>query len=757
MFSPSCKKALLKAIKKIIGDFMCIFRFIFVFLFPLFFLATPTLALDIKVILPKNVKVLPAKVDKMLKHLKTIIPAEVAKVLSHQLILDFSKKSGNLNIQCPSQLIKEYSSAMSEKDSYALISEWEYLANQYVEVPALFFQWSSHPLQFIQVHEGFLKDDIKVFPSCYQSANYFSKIDYLEGQLLRSIGKIWNRNAKMHSQFLASQQRVRQFSDSSLFSHLDNWGSGSVFFANKNVWEGDELKLVAPAIRISAFQTFSLEDSFSIYFEKFLNDKDFACKKPATHMYFKNIMNFSPFGIKECANLNTKIYDGFLNKNIFNLDPSRIKEIHILLAGPGKALMSRWGHTMFRVVVCAEGDSGEDCVSNSFDDIVLGFGAYVSGMQIDPIKGVFGKYPSLIFPATMSNIKNEYNRTGLRDLTSIPVNFTKEEVKFFVYRALQNFWSYRGKYYYLTNNCATESNDFLMGSFLANPEKSYLLHELLGSNLTPTGSISDIKNAKSKPEYKALKNTFNLSNLNRKKNNKTTKFYTSPSYRPTLQKLVNLLKPLDLPKEEKPVQSISAERSFSKMLAKEKVDIKFLPKLSQGNQVEMFKDLPIEERVSLYEKLLKNKPKYANALTLLEGYIRRSLEKSIKSSAVSLAINVKNPSPEAQKVLEAFKKVTKSHIQVHSFNSYGIPSSAEVSLFLKKLTANYAIQKSEMIDPSFYIDYGDLGDWNWEDELVERSHELSKKVFPEWVSELKKVKNLLQSLEEYSETKTLSF
>ncbi|MBE8221262.1 MAG: DUF4105 domain-containing protein [Bdellovibrionales bacterium] len=746
-------------------------RIIFISIFTVFLISFKSHALDIEVILPKNTKTISVEMQKMFDHIKSVVPNQVSELLNNKLILDFSKKKVDFKIQCPKNLIKNSQSFLENpeevENNYANVVSFddivvpaENLTKQYVSVPSLNRNWNNiteYPLNVMLVNKGFLSKEVSTFPTCYIPANYFSKIDYLEGQILRNIGKIWNRKAKLQSSFLKSKERVRQFSDSSLFSHLDNWGSYTDVNNNKNIWKGDKLKLVAPAVRISPLQNFSLEDSFSIYFEKFLNDKDFACKKPATHMYFKKIMNFSPFGINECKNLNTKIYGGFLNKNTFNLDPSRIKEIHILLAGPGKAMMSRWGHTMFRLVVCEKGESGSDCVSNNLDDIVLGFRAYVGDMQINPIKGVFGKYPSLIFPAKMSDMKNEYNRTGLRDLTSIPVNFTKEERKLFLYKTLQDFWSYRGKYYFLTNNCATESNDFLMGSFLSSPKKSYLLHKLLGRTLTPTGSISDIKKAKNNAEYKDIKNTFDLTKLN-KKNKVANRDYVSASYRPTLQKLVSLVKPSLTIKQSKTLYwNNGDDELLNDIIKKEKLDAKsFIKPEIQDNRVEMFASLPIKERVRLYKKLLKNNPKYAISLTLLETYIKKGLEKSIKSNAVSLAINVKNPSPAAKKVLEAFKKVTKSHIQAHSFYSYGVPSRAEVKSFLKKLSKEYKLKKSDItLGDDESILEGHV--WDWEDELIERSENLAKIIFPEWSKELKEIENLLKSLREYPKTKTLSF
>lgn len=703
-----------------------IFKFLFILLLNSFLLSQAT-ALEIKVRLPKTQKTLPLEIKQMLFNLKAIIPPQVSKILNHKIILDFVEKTTALNIQCPKDLIKQYNIDTKLSEIEEVGPPLENLNHNNVEVPTLISQFSYAPKNLIIVNTHFLQTQKSLAP-CYQSANYFSRTDYLEGQILRSIGQIWNRTAKVKSIFLRKQNRLKQFSDSSLFAHLDNWGSGVDKNINKNVWDGGKLKLVAPAVRISALQNFSQEHSFIIYFEKFLNDKNFSCKKPAVYMYFKKIMGFTPFGIKECADLNHTIYGGFLNKDSFNLDPSKIIEIQILLAGPGKSAMSRWGHTMFRLVVCKEGQNKSECIKDSLDDIILGFRAYVGDLKINPIKGLFGQYPSLIFPAKMADIKKEYNRDNLRDLTSIPINFTKEEIKFFLYKVIQNFWSYRGQYYFLTNNCATESNDFLMGSFLSSPKKSQALSQLLGSTLTPTGSIKDIRKTKSDSRYKVLKNTFDLTKL-QTKNKKRNKNYIYLSYRPALKKLISLL-----------------NANVKKTTSAKKIN----------NSVEVFANLSTKERVKLYQTLLDKQPRYAIALTLLENYIHKILRDSIRSNALSMAIEVNKPGPLAKNVLDAFKKVTRSHIQIYRFNSYGVPNWAKTSVALKQLTIKYGrVKKSEMINPNIDLIEGAI--WNWKDELLERSQKLAQKIFPEWSKELREIDNLIKSLESYAEHKKLSF
>jgi hypothetical protein len=45
----------------------------------------------------------------------------------------------------------------------------------------------------------------------------------------------------------------------------------------------------------------------------------------------------------------------------------------------------------------------------------------------------------------------------MRNLTSYPLNFSKENKRDFLHQVLELYWEYSGRYYFLSNNCATEA------------------------------------------------------------------------------------------------------------------------------------------------------------------------------------------------------------------------------------------------------------------------------------------------------------
>src|SRR5262249_50277007 len=143
-----------------------------------------------------------------------------------------------------------------------------------------------------------------------------------------------------------------------------------------------------------------------------------------------------------------------------DLDSERIYQIHYLFAAKGDDLSSRWGHAMFRLVRCAPARQQVDarCLEDVQDHIVLSFVANLqTDLSISAWKGLSGKYISQLTIKPMVEAINEYTELSFRDLQSLPLRLTEDEKRQFVHHALELYWSYGGRYYFLTNNCANES------------------------------------------------------------------------------------------------------------------------------------------------------------------------------------------------------------------------------------------------------------------------------------------------------------
>src|SRR6185312_15228956 len=101
----------------------------------------------------------------------------------------------------------------------------------------------------------------------------------------------------------------------------------------------------------------SLEESFAVNMEYFLLDPEFACRRPSEFEYLRDYFGFDPYPSRSCK-LNTKLRLSAASADDpsggqIDLDPSRIYQVHFLLAGAGQAFDSAFGHAMFRLIVCA--------------------------------------------------------------------------------------------------------------------------------------------------------------------------------------------------------------------------------------------------------------------------------------------------------------------------------------------------------------------------------------------------------------------
>lgn len=238
-----------------------------------------------------------------------------------------------------------------------------------------------------------------------------------------------------------------------------------------------------------AYEFTNLEESLAVNTEYLLLDKEFECRKPATARFLSKRLGIYLKG--ECAK-NYKIFpqSAFLEDNyqgVTSIDPKRIYQIHYLFAGQGQAIMSRWGHAMFKLVVCApyRKTVGPDCLNDVSHHLVLSYRAFISGVDINYYKGMFGGYPSQLFIMRFLEIQQEYTKFELRDLFSVPLKMTAEQKSDFIDMTLERYWTYQGKYFFFDNNCGTETKKHL--AMALSEEQSDVV-----SSMTPLKLYNDI-------------------------------------------------------------------------------------------------------------------------------------------------------------------------------------------------------------------------------------------------------------------------
>lgn len=233
----------------------------------------------------------------------------------------------------------------------------------------------------------------------------------------------------------------------------------------------------------------NLEESLAVNTEYLVLDPEFECRKPATANLLSKRLGIPLKG--DCQkNYKVMAQSAFLEDNYqlpVSIDPKRIYQIHYLFAGKGQALMSRWGHAMFRLVVCApfRKVAGPECMDDVSHHLALSYRAYMSDINISYAKGMFGKYPSQLFIMRFLEVQQEYTKFELRDLYSAPLKMTASQKQDFLDLTLERFWTYQGKYYFIDNNCGTETAKHL--AVALSDDESKLI-----SSITPLKIYNDI-------------------------------------------------------------------------------------------------------------------------------------------------------------------------------------------------------------------------------------------------------------------------
>lgn len=197
----------------------------------------------------------------------------------------------------------------------------------------------------------------------------------------------------------------------------------------------------------------------AVNMEYFLLDPQYACRRPALHAYFQAHFGGAP-AAAPCRSGLPYMNAGsdFELQPLGSIDPERVYEVDYLFADANQQWMSRWGHSMLRLVICAPGrPRGPDCRLDLNWHLVLSFRAFVGDLQLSSWAGLTGHYPSRLFVLPLDQVITEYTKVELRSLNSLPLRLSREQIDSLLQQTAQLHWSYDGGYYFFTNNCAVET------------------------------------------------------------------------------------------------------------------------------------------------------------------------------------------------------------------------------------------------------------------------------------------------------------
>jgi len=209
-----------------------------------------------------------------------------------------------------------------------------------------------------------------------------------------------------------------------------------------------------------AYELDSPAEFVAVNAEYFLLDPDYACRRSALHAYFT--AHFEGWSPEAAACADSYPYlnaaSGPDQPVVGWLDPERIYAVHYLLAEPNEEWASRWGHSMLRLVICAPGRArGPDCMLDLDQHLVLSFRAFVQDVQLSHWDGLVGNYPSRLFMLPLAQVVDEYTKLELRALRSVPLLLSREQIAGVAQQSAMLHWSYDGRYYFVSNNCAVET------------------------------------------------------------------------------------------------------------------------------------------------------------------------------------------------------------------------------------------------------------------------------------------------------------
>lgn len=222
----------------------------------------------------------------------------------------------------------------------------------------------------------------------------------------------------------------------------------------------------------------------AVNLEYFLLDPAYACRRPALHRHLVAHFKWAP-PQDTCTPGLVYLRAGneSVDSPLLELDPARVYAVDYLLAEGNDQVMSRWGHSMLRMVICApDRMPGPDCRLDLQYHQVLSFRAFVDDLQLSSWRGLTGSYPSRLFVLPLQQVIDEYTKVELRGLQSIPLRLDVAEIAGLLEHAAQLHWSYDGRYYFVSNNCAVETFKLLHDGVPRLAEESL-------ASITPTGLL----------------------------------------------------------------------------------------------------------------------------------------------------------------------------------------------------------------------------------------------------------------------------
>jgi hypothetical protein len=359
-----------------------------------------------------------------------------------------------------------------------------------------------------------------------------------------------------------------------------SFGQGtSIRYVENSNRNREELKNNDGAHSPDPYELTSAVEHFAVNMEYYLMDSKYACKRPNLSRYYDQV-----FQRKTSCEVNYEVpMMSSLGAMIVNLSPKNVQHISYIQAGKGEAMMSRFGHSMIGIKLFEPEMT-----------IVVGFAAEVTDVSISSIGGMFGKYPSVLSFQTLDDVKTNYNKLELREVSDYPLILKSAEIRNLLEQILVYYWEYSGKYFFFSNNCAVEALTLLQAGI----EHSQFKKDV---TVTPKGLLKDLnryqlvdhKQTKTFPSY--------TTNLKKMASNIKADFNWETYLKQPLNSREDHLRSKDWSKKQ--LLSLLALEYFELSRMKLTLDKDFAKQLSQeeedSEQLKLFKGLALRGEKSV--------------------------------------------------------------------------------------------------------------------------------------------------------------
>ncbi len=201
----------------------------------------------------------------------------------------------------------------------------------------------------------------------------------------------------------------------------------------------------------------SQQSQFAKALADYLFSDAMVCKKPVLGHYFQRRYSDVSVANVECSPLVPfYVVDRYQAAHIRWVDLNRVSSVHLLFAGPGSGIASRFGHVALRLVICPEkARNSQSCDSNLYQHLVLGYAAQVDEFTLNSFKGVMGDYQAHLYALPFMQVYRQYTIDEFRPVYSLPLRLDPQQRRQLVRELAEIHWRYAGQYRFFSQNCAS--------------------------------------------------------------------------------------------------------------------------------------------------------------------------------------------------------------------------------------------------------------------------------------------------------------